>query len=352
MKLLIITQKVDINDDNLGFFHRWLEKLSEKLDGLLVVCLSRGEYSLPPNVEVYSMGKEAGASKIVQLIRLQKYLYKNRNEFDGIFVHMAPIYAIASFPIAKLFGKKILMWYVHRSRNWKLWIAEKLVSSIFTASRESFCIKSQKARVTGHGIDTEFFKPGFKDDMSISRVLFVGRTSPIKDLKTLVCAADTLINAFGIRSMSFDIVGAPVTLDESRYLKQIESFVAEKNISSYIKFSGGMPQNEVLLKYQASDLLVNLCPSGGLDKAVLEAMACGLPVIVCNEGFRYLFSDRSAGLMFMEGDHKDLARRIRDIMGMDDRERNILSAKLRDSVVLHHNLDNLMGVIVNYFDSQ
>jgi len=35
MKLLIITQKVDIDDDNLGFFHRWLEKFSEKLRILL-----------------------------------------------------------------------------------------------------------------------------------------------------------------------------------------------------------------------------------------------------------------------------------------------------------------------------
>lgn len=30
MKLLIITQKVDINDDVLGFFHRWLEDILAK----------------------------------------------------------------------------------------------------------------------------------------------------------------------------------------------------------------------------------------------------------------------------------------------------------------------------------
>ena len=34
MKLLIITQKVDINDDNLGSFHNWLEKMAEKTNEL------------------------------------------------------------------------------------------------------------------------------------------------------------------------------------------------------------------------------------------------------------------------------------------------------------------------------
>ncbi|KKS22293.1 MAG: hypothetical protein UU78_C0019G0001, partial [Candidatus Roizmanbacteria bacterium GW2011_GWC2_41_7] len=56
MKLIVITQKVDINDGNLGFFHRWLEKLAEKTTELRVVCLSAGEYHLPQNVKVYSLG--------------------------------------------------------------------------------------------------------------------------------------------------------------------------------------------------------------------------------------------------------------------------------------------------------
>ena len=73
MKLLIITQKVDIEDDNLGFFHRWLEKFAEKVEKLYVICLWEGKHSLPENVKVYSLGKEKGYSKLRQFFRFQKF---------------------------------------------------------------------------------------------------------------------------------------------------------------------------------------------------------------------------------------------------------------------------------------
>ena len=159
-KLLIITQKVDLNDDNLGFFHGWLEKFSEKLDKLYVICLAQGDYNLPSNVSVYSLGKEKGTSKISQLIRLQKNLIQILPKVDGVFVHMCSIYAIASFPLVKILNKKMVLWHTHKSTDWKLKLAEKYVNKILTASKESCRLKNRrKIEVIGHGIDTEAFNP-------------------------------------------------------------------------------------------------------------------------------------------------------------------------------------------------
>ena len=58
MRLLILTQKVDINDNNLGFFHRWIEEFARHCESVIVVCLQKGEYHLPPNVKILSLGKE------------------------------------------------------------------------------------------------------------------------------------------------------------------------------------------------------------------------------------------------------------------------------------------------------
>ena len=58
MKLLIITQKVDINDPVLGFFHRWLEEFAKHYEFVTVICLEKGEHRLPENVKVLSLGKE------------------------------------------------------------------------------------------------------------------------------------------------------------------------------------------------------------------------------------------------------------------------------------------------------
>jgi hypothetical protein len=64
MKLLIITQKIDKNDPVLGFFHNWVKKFSENYESVNVICLYKGEYDLPKNVRVFSLGKEKEESKI------------------------------------------------------------------------------------------------------------------------------------------------------------------------------------------------------------------------------------------------------------------------------------------------
>ncbi|MDP3934628.1 MAG: hypothetical protein Q8Q46_00155, partial [Candidatus Giovannonibacteria bacterium] len=56
--ILILTQKVDKNDDNLGFFHEWLKKFAEKTDKVFVIANFVDEHSLPVNVQVFSLGKE------------------------------------------------------------------------------------------------------------------------------------------------------------------------------------------------------------------------------------------------------------------------------------------------------
>ena len=69
MKLLIITQKVDVNDDVLGFFVEWIRKLADKAEQVSVICLFKGEYDLPDNVKIFSLEKEEGASKMKYLKR-------------------------------------------------------------------------------------------------------------------------------------------------------------------------------------------------------------------------------------------------------------------------------------------
>jgi len=43
MKLLIVTQKVDINDDVLGFFHDWIKEFAKNCEKVTVICLGKGE---------------------------------------------------------------------------------------------------------------------------------------------------------------------------------------------------------------------------------------------------------------------------------------------------------------------
>ncbi len=57
MKLLILTQKVDVDDDVLGFMHGWIAEFAKSCEQVIVICLQRGRYEFPKNVKVLSLGK-------------------------------------------------------------------------------------------------------------------------------------------------------------------------------------------------------------------------------------------------------------------------------------------------------
>src|SRR3989344_8250246 len=148
MKLLVITQKVDENDQLLGFFIEWLKRLAQKFDKLIVLCLEKGEFNLPENVEVISLGKNKGHSKIRQLFTLYSLLFTRRHNYDAVFIHMNPIWVVLGGPLWKLFNKKIFFWYTHKAVTSKLRLAEIFADVIFTASKESFRLPSKKIIIT------------------------------------------------------------------------------------------------------------------------------------------------------------------------------------------------------------
>ena len=345
MKLLIITQKVDINDSNLGFFHRWLEKFAERLDKLYIICLWQGKYNFPKNTIVYSLGKEKGYSKLRQLFNLQKFLFKCLPELDGVFIHMCPIYALASYPLVKIFGKKMILWFTHSSVTWKLKLAEKCVDRILTASKESCRLKKRnKIEIIGHGIDSGFFKPlspNIKLQTSdIFKILSPGRISPIKDQRTLIKAVDILINHKSIKNLEVKIIGSPLEDYEKEYFKQLKNLVKEKELEGYIKFLGSVPYAEMPKYYQESDLMVNLSHTGSIDKVVLEAMACSCLVLTSNEAFANILHNK---YLFREENPQELAEKIISLKNTE-KDKN-----LREIVIKKHSLDGLIEKIIQEF---
>lgn len=344
MKLLICTQKVDKNDSVLGFFHRWLEEFAKHCEKVTVICLEKGEYELPQNVKVLSLGKEAGVNKLKYFWRFYRYIWKLRKGYDSVFVHMNPEYVVLGGWLWRLMGKKISLWYVHRQVNLKLRIAAFFAHKIFSVSPESFRLKSKKVNFVGHGIDTEFFKcENRQKNPDVFKIISVGRITRIKNL-------DVLIDAIGMLSgdmrkkISMEIVGGPVTKEDEKYLQELKNSVKIKQLDEFIKFTGPIPHYELANLYCRSDLLVNLCPTGGMDKVVLEAMSCGLPVVAANESFFRLFGDYGNNLLFKYNEANDLAEKIALLLFSPDFG---LGSYLRDAVVNNHNLEKLVKKILS-----
>ncbi|MFH1820680.1 MAG: glycosyltransferase family 4 protein [Candidatus Nealsonbacteria bacterium] len=341
MKLLIITQKIDILDDNLGFFHRWVEKFAEDLEEVFVICLAQGKHNLPENVHVFSLGKERGVFKIVQLFLLQKYLLKILPKVDGVFAHMCPIYVVASFPLVKFFRKKMVLWFLHKSVTWKLKFAAKVANGILTASEKSCRLKDRKKiKIVGHGIDVESFKPAEKKLSSDFVVFSAGRIAPSKDLETLIRAVKILVAEKKLIDLKVEIAGTPLISQEKKYLEKLNILVKENGLENHIKFLGGIPNYEMPGYYQKADIFINLSRTGSMDKAVLEAMACGTLILTCNEAYQNILEEK---YLFNKKDSRNLSEKI---MNLKNSRKDV---NLRQMVVNNHSLDNLIRTIINEF---
>lgn len=350
MRLLIVTQKVDVNDAILGFFHHWLEKLAEKTE-LVVITNFLGRHNLPNNVEIYSLGKERNKGRWYKFFRYQYLFLKFLSKVNGIFFHMCPEYVIAVGLWPKIFRKKSILWYVHVSVNWKLKLAERLVSKIFTASKGSFRLKSSKVIITGHGIDIEKFKiqNEFKNLNRKFNIIYVGRISEIKNQKTLIKAIDILVNQNNFKNLKVDLIGNPITAKDQIYLKSLKNLIHEFNLEGYVNFLGSVPNKDIVKYYQEADLSINLCPTGGLDKTVLESMACGLLIIIFNKNFLEILKDYQDKLILNNKNEKELTEKIIKIFELKREERKKISIFLRKQVIQYHNLNNLINKIINEF---
>jgi glycosyltransferase involved in cell wall biosynthesis len=297
MKLLICTQVVDKNDSDLGFFHRWIEEFAKQCDQVTVICLFEGEHALPENVRVYSLGKnKKPVSKLQYALRFWKLLFKLRHDYDNVFVHMNPEYILLGGLWWRLCGKKIGLWYTHKSVDVKLRIATFFANIIFTASPASFRLPTKKLHVIGHGIGTDFFAPNpgaVRGDWALS----VGRLSKSK-------RHDLAIRAASTAGVALRIAG------EGPERHQLGRLAQELHAS--VDFLGGLTQTQLRDEYQKAAYLIHTSETGSLDKVVLEALACGLPIRTNDPALKAL---EEAGPDYVRDNH-GLARCVATILSL------------------------------------
>jgi glycosyltransferase involved in cell wall biosynthesis len=296
MKLLIVTQAVDTNDPVLGFFHRWIEEFAKHCESVEVICLRSGVHALPSTVRVHQLPASGRLSRTVSFLKLA---YVLRGEYDAVFVHMNPEYLLAAGALWKLLRKKTTLWYTHKSVNLRLRVGVLFADKVCTASKESFRLRSNKALVMGHGIDTDFFSPSQEERSDA--VLSAGRFSPTKR-HDLVLRAGQYFN----RPIWYAGEGP-----ESKRLLEL----AEKlKLAERVRFLGARTQRELRELYRRSGVFAHASETGSMDKVVLEALLCGLPVVSTSEAFKSLLEPHG---LYSSDEPKEFAAALESAQGRD-----------------------------------
>jgi glycosyltransferase involved in cell wall biosynthesis len=145
-------------------------------------------------------------------------------------------------------------------------------------------VKKEKIEVIYNGVNGEIFNvKGGNDakaqlglDPSEKRILFVGNLKPVKGLIYLIEGMQQLV--VKRKTAHLHIIGYG-ELEPSLRRK-----VEEAGLQGHVHFEGEKDPNEIAIWMNACDLLCLPSLNEGVPNVVLEAQACGLPVVATNVG--------------------------------------------------------------------
>jgi len=134
------------------------------------------------------------------------------------------------------------------------------------------------------------------------KLIAVGSLRYEKAFEVLVRAVAELVKQ-GLNNLFVLIAGEGV---ERVHLEQL---IRDLGVGNYIKLPG--IRDDVISLLKASDIFVMPSRFEGLSIAMIEAMACGLPIVASDApGLRDCIDHEQNGLLFPVEDHKALAERI------------------------------------------
>jgi glycosyltransferase involved in cell wall biosynthesis len=332
MKLLLFTQALDKNDPTLSAYHRLVAEIAKNFAYVTVICLKKGEYDLPPNVKVLSLGKEEGRSRAKYVRRFYKYIFSE--SYDSVFVHMNQEYVLLGGVFWRLMRKPAYMWRNHHAGTFLTDIAAAFCTKVFCTSKFSFTAKYKKTVLMPVGIDTELFKPQPVSKKPRS-VLFLARIAPVKKPHVLLDAFAKLRD----KSISFtaSLYGDPLPKDVA-YSESLRKKAADLGLLDNVSFYPGVPNDKTPETYSAHEIFVNLSSSGMYDKTIFEAMASETLTLATNKNLEGLVDPMFIGV---EDDANDIASKLEKLLGLTAAEKEAKGRELRAVTIREHSLRSL-----------
>jgi glycosyltransferase involved in cell wall biosynthesis len=165
--------------------------------------------------------------------------------------------------------------------------------------------RPEAVRVIANGVDSRQFQPAARPGNGAFRIACVGRLIFNKGPQFLIEAAPQILEARP--EAEFVLVG------DGPLRTRLEERARELSISQRVKFLG--TRSDVAAILQGCDLLVRPSLLEGMPLAILEAMACGLPVVATPiSGSAELVRDGENGLLVPPADPGALAGAILRLM--------------------------------------
>jgi glycosyltransferase involved in cell wall biosynthesis len=170
-----------------------------------------------------------------------------------------------------------------------------------------FGISQAKTELLPLGVDTNHFHPNL-DGTEVRRRLGIETEEPVlitagnfNETKDL----DVLIEAFAQHNQEASLI----LLGEgpTDYMDKIHSLVQNYELVDSVYFHDRVPHEELPHFFAASD--IGIWP-GKLGISIVEAIGCGLPIVVCDSPATEFLTANENGFVFSRGKREELASQI------------------------------------------
>ncbi len=225
------------------------------------------------------------------------------------------------------------------------------VSADLSSKITQMGINPKKILVLRNAVDINRFKPnngtkmrnkyGFKENETL--LLFIGHLEPFKGIFELLDAFYEISKKN--QNVKIIIIG------EGHAEKKIKETVAKYNLSDYITFTGKISPETIQNFYQMADIFVLPSYTEGLPLVVIEAMACGLPVVAsCVGGIPEIVKNNINGFLVPPRNKEKLTQKLEFLIN-DEKLRKKFGEKSLEAIDDEFNIDKKINKFIKLYTS-
>lgn len=278
-------------------------------------------------------------------------------EFDVVHAHSHLFYSTVIAAFQRRRGKTPLvitnhglisqtapMWlqnmYLPTIGKWTYHTADTIICYTETEKEQliHLGIEEKKIAVIHNGICTETFSPSMLPPEK--QILWIGRYTPGKGVEYLIEAFHQFHKKYPEYTLL--MVGRGPKKDD------ITRMIQEKGLESSIQLLDFIPNAELPNVYRKSSIFVLPSLEEGVPRTILEAMACGVPV-VCTELPQLVDIVTGSGILVPVRDSEALAEALIQIVTDSDRARE-LGENGRERVVSDFSWDDTVRKTLELYE--
>lgn len=210
-------------------------------------------------------------------------------------------------------------------------------------------IDPEKTIVLRNAVDIHRFKPvkniEMRNKYNIKEneilIVFAGHLEPFKGIFELLDAF------YEIRKKNQNV--KLVVIGGGQSEKEVKEIVSKYNLNGHITFTGKISPDTIQNFYQMADIFTLPSYTEGLPLVVVEAMACGLPIVAsCVGGIPEIVKNNENGFLIPPRNKEKLAQKL-DILINNRELREKFGKKSVELIDNEFNIDKRVNKLINIY---